>query len=388
MEFLDIPSKLLLSIADVLSPRDLTRLSFACRKLSSLLTPPLHNRLAENSSVSPLEWAANYGHVPLTELAISRGARADSKSKLGDHQTPLHCAAVFDHPAIIRILVKHGADVNAEDGHFQTPLGLAVEFSGVEVIRLLLELGADMMHDNPRERRGPAYIRASRRSVGCIKAFIDAGFDINSRGRDGETILHCAASSSPEILEYLLGQQGAKDIINARNSSDKSTPLHWAAGSLSGVESIKLLVRHGADMGILDSYGRTPAHRAAHSRSVENVRAFIDAGFDINTRGGFGQTILHDAIYYHETVLEYLLKQEGAGALVNAQDSKGSTPLHFTAGRSDRRREVVLLLLGHGADPEIKNNNGDTPTQISARGWYFAWWIKVMESAGLTVEKS
>ena len=70
---------------------------------------------------------------------------------------------------------------------------------------MLLELGADMMYDNPSELTGPTYIRASWTGTGCMKSFMDAGFDFNSRGRVGETILHPAANSSREIVEYLLG---------------------------------------------------------------------------------------------------------------------------------------------------------------------------------------
>lgn len=72
---------------------------------------------------------------------------------------PLHRAVSFNCPKIIRILVKHGANINAEDGRPQTPLGLAVESSEVDATRVLLELGADMMYDNPRGLTGPVYIR-------------------------------------------------------------------------------------------------------------------------------------------------------------------------------------------------------------------------------------
>ena len=69
-EILNIPKELL-SIADVLLFKDLTHLSLTCCQLSSLLTPPL-TVVLRRTLLSPLEWAANYGHVPLAELNIER----------------------------------------------------------------------------------------------------------------------------------------------------------------------------------------------------------------------------------------------------------------------------------------------------------------------------
>jgi ankyrin repeat protein len=51
------------------------------------------------------------------------------------------------------------------------------------------------------------------------------------------------------------------------------------------------------------------------------------------------------------------------GANPNIQDENGDTPLHWTAqwGRLD----VVKLLLVYGADPTVKDKDGKTPLDLA-----------------------
>jgi len=64
-----------------------------------------------------------------------------------------------------------------------------------------------------------------------------------------------------------------------------------------------------------------------------------------------------------ERVRELLKK----GADPNVRDEYGNTPLHVAA--YEGHVDVVRLLLEHGADPTVKNKDGDTPLDLArARG--------------------
>ena len=337
---------------------------------------------------TPLHVAAESGHTAVVSALVQQGANTAAIDL--NEQTPLHLASHSSDSAAISILVKYGANITAIDSDQQTPLHVAVLSQNEEAIKVLLDLGADMLYpDNLRQP--PVNYAAAFGSIGCIKAFIDAGFDINYREPcENRTVLHDAVKSNEiEILDYLLRQDGSEVVVNAR-AIDGSTALHLAVRN-SGLESVRLLLQHGADMGAMSNKGYTPVDLAIRRRDLCCLRVFIDAGFDTNIRSGTGvssgSTILHEAIHVAAPegikILEYLLNQEGGKAIVDAQDDTGSTPLHLATGfglftnlltplygenqeKVTQGREKVKLLVQYGADLTIKDDMENTPAHVAA----------------------
>jgi ankyrin repeat protein len=57
--------------------------------------------------------------------------------------TPLHLASMYGHFEIARLLIVHGANVNASDKCSHTPLDLATFLERAEIVRLLVEHGVE-----------------------------------------------------------------------------------------------------------------------------------------------------------------------------------------------------------------------------------------------------
>ncbi len=51
------------------------------------------------------------------------------------------------------------------------------------------------------------------------------------------------------------------------------------------------------------------------------------------------------------------------GAVLNATDKNGGTPLHWAAAAC--KADIVALLLEHGANPDTPDNDGETPLQLA-----------------------
>jgi uncharacterized protein len=140
-----------------------------------------------------------------------------------------------------------------------------------------------------------------------------------------ETPLTQAATSNDVVALRQLLADGHK----ADEGGDSWTPLIWAARSGS-LDAISLLLDAGADINLPGSTGddwdATPLQHAILQRQPAAVRLLLDRGADLNRSGGPGNSL---------------------------------TPLLLSAGDPDPA--ILTLLLAHGADPTVEDENGVTP---------------------------
>ena len=75
-------------------------------------------------------------------LAVVIDKQGNVNQPVRGRRTLLGIATVHDDPAAVRMLIAHGANVNALDGH-SAPLNEAAEAGDFEIVKLLIEAGAD-----------------------------------------------------------------------------------------------------------------------------------------------------------------------------------------------------------------------------------------------------
>ncbi len=143
---------------------------------------------------------------------------------------------------------------------------------------------------------------------------------INKPNDSGKTPLFVACEKNNLKIAELLLKNGAKDSINTPDDSEK-TPL-FVACEENNLEIAELLLKNGANPNIKDEGDNAPLHRCTNN--VPLLKLLLDNGANPNIKQ-FGETLLHSAC-------------------------------------SNWMSAIVEILLSYGADPNIPNNNGKTPS--------------------------
>jgi ankyrin repeat protein len=250
-------------------------------------------------------------------------------------RTPLHVAAEAGNARSVDILLRAGADPNAEEGlHHDTPLINAVESDSESCIRLLIDAGADP--NKPGRRKQPPIFMARSRSA--IQALLDAGADPDAKDENGDIPFQNCASyiGSIEVLQFWLDRGVDPNL---------QPVVGWPSlhGTVCG--------------GIGERF-------VSEDQRVEILRLLLDSGAFIDLRDKTGVTALYYACqnHLHLSKCTDLLLRHGADA--NLCDGWGNTPLVFAVTRG--YTDIARLLLESGADPCLPNHHYCYPLDLCA----------------------
>ena len=87
--------------------------------------------------------AAKEGNIEEMKSLIQKGADVNSKDKDGGY-TLLILAIGYDYADIVTMLIKAGADVDAQDNKGNTPIIWAIRIGRADIVTMLIDAGADL----------------------------------------------------------------------------------------------------------------------------------------------------------------------------------------------------------------------------------------------------
>jgi ankyrin repeat protein len=262
-----------------------------------------------------LHLAAVRGDIALMERLLSSGAAVDERDQ--DGWTALHRAADAGHPAAARLLIRWGAEPNAEADDMESYWG-----------------ASDVIRPGHFERR---YKHAVRTPL-------------------------CAALAKGNLnIAQMLMERDVR-VNAAVPGLSGMTPLHFAARE-GPTESVRLLLENGAEVTSVDDSGWTPLHWAAQGCRAQSAEMLLERGADANSRTT-DSLLMWGAT--HWTKWDY-----PAGVTPLHVAAKALTPAvrSHRAAPTPERIAAVEVLVAHGARPDIPDGDGATPLDYATRGW-------------------
>jgi uncharacterized protein len=374
-------------------------------------------KAANRYGVTPLSLAATNRNAAMAEALLNAGADANAKV--------LMTAARTGNPEIVRLLIEHGADVNARgEVYGETALIWAAQENHAEAAEVLIAHGADVnARTNPLERSKdrfglegvltilphgswtPLMYTARQGSLETARSLVTGGASLNLTDPDGSTALVLAIINGHYDTAAVLAERGADpNIADTAGMAalyatvDMNTlgevyghPARPTGSKVTALELMKVLLEHGANPNArlksptlqrahtpgepTLSEGTTPLMRAAKNGDAAALRLLLDHGAEVDARQkngttalmfaaglGFGTGTFANDYATEGELLESVKVLMAAGADVNAVNEAGETPLHFGAHASD---DIVRFLAESGAKLDVKDKQGRTPVEMA-----------------------
>ena len=377
-------------------------------------------KAANRYGVTPLYLACVNGSAPVIAKLLDAGADANGATTEGE--TPLMTVARSGNVEAAKVLLAHGADVNAkEQWRQQTPLMWAVAESHPEMAQELIAHGADVnarqvewhwdrqVTKEPREKwmplggLTPLLFAARQGCVDCERVLVKAGADINATNPNGFSPILLASSTAITMPRRSCSTRARIRTSPMRPAARLCTPrstcipcrIRTCLGpasdnKLTSLDLIQALLAHGANVNAqlkkqqpyrskvdrgadtLLGTGTTPLLRAAKAGDTEVIKLLLAKGADPKLTTKFGMTPLmgaaglgtkeEDTTGRKKTEPEAIASIQlclDAGADVNAANNQGETALHGAAQKG--WDQVVQFLADHGAKLDVKDKKGRTP---------------------------
>eukprot|EP00210_Caulerpa_lentillifera_P004150 g3956.t1 len=184
------------------------------------------------------------------------------KKTFGQQQiTLLHLAARSNAAKSIGILMECGADINAEDSNGRTPIFATINVNATAAAQVLAKYKPDFGH------------------------YDNFGF----------TALIQSALQNRVIILRVIIKGGADLEAPCKNLASEGDTALFIAAALGCVKSVAELLRHGAEVNILDKRGISPLFDAAKQGHTTIAKLLIKAGAKTDVVDKEGNTALHCA---------------------------------------------------------------------------------------------
>jgi ankyrin repeat protein len=216
----------------------------------------------------------------LVKALLDAGADVDFTKDFGQY-TAVILATKANRIKSLKLLLKAGAEVNAQDSYEKTALCYASERDYSEAKALLKSFGANATKATEQykaEYGDNAFIQATRDGrADVVEEMLENGFQVNTQNAAGVTALMRVRNVG--TLKALLNA-GAN--VHLRDHAGFTALIHASASW--NAQMVQGLIQAGADIEAKTPDGKTALMFAALQGDIPAVQALLNAGTKVNER--------------------------------------------------------------------------------------------------------
>ena len=350
---------------------------FDCNAMNESGDTPLHMAIKKKPTVSYIDM-----------FIKQMKCKTDVVNKSNDLPLHIACRGIIVHLKILKILSSELSEdqLSLQNSDGNTALHELLECSHDyrrsgnlnNSIQFLAQKMPNLSICNKKGKQ-PIHLACRHQRLHVVKSLCD----LLSYVKLPNTILHEAClNDNVGVLEYII--KYVKELDTDVPNEDGDLPLHLATRKKGCVEGTMLLIEKTKDVNYTNNQGNTPLHelyldrdnnQRFYSRTRASVYSDLDRlkvlssflarkDIDLSIQNSNGRTSLHlicESRNYNDLKVVLDSKKE---IHPNIQDNEGFTPMHFVSQAN--QFNGVQLLCTAGANPSVKNNQGQTPLTITS----------------------
>lgn len=349
----------------------------------------------------------------ISKYLLEKGLNPDQKDAKG--KSAFAYACLTEDENLINLFLEYKPNVNTQDNLGNTPAHKAIK--NMQVLKILLDNGANPYVQN---EFGLPLLHMAKNNLETADFLLKRKINPNSINEDGQSLLHTAASEGRiELIKKLISYNAEVNFKDNENN----TPLFFAKNPFV----IQELVDNGSKVNITNKKGETPLGLFFKRKNKDNIEALLKNGANSNEKYKNEKPFLYycdqpelaelflghganpnDDFYLHYALMmkkddlfdlflkygadsnkkadngrtplfyctstEQIKKLLDAKSEINVKDDNENTPLHnfMLIGRKD----LADFLVEQGADINLKNRNGETPSDYYEKWKKYNFWIK------------
>jgi ankyrin repeat protein len=323
----------------------------------------------DNDGRTVLHFAARRGHSQLARKLLSRyNVKVDDADSKG--RTALHFAAGQGCRDTVQLLLDNSAEVdNLDYSQESTPLHFAAKGKKAHgqyeaVVKLLLKYGADCTHADIK-RRTALHFAAENGAAELVSILLGSdGMLVDLQDEDGFTALHYAVKGNTvaekcEVVERLVEKMEER-VVMKKDHREKRTALHFAAESGSE-KVVEILLSKHPDVNLQDRSKSTALHYSAKGESKEGrydevIRQLLSKNADTSVEDSNRKTALSYARETRAQILREAQEEKGNSSTLLATTEFTNTATiqsrcydlaSFLAVSQSRKMDIVPITWQH-----------------------------------------